>query len=86
MQFVSLTESHDMDYKDFITMKTEFKGVVPYIRDTGIRVEEVLNRLANGWTSEEILQKFSELDKNDIIACLQFATAQKNNGPPPEAA
>lgn len=45
----------------------------PYIRGLRITVQDILEYLADGMTEEEILQDFSELSHDDIMACLGIA-------------
>jgi uncharacterized protein (DUF433 family) len=46
----------------------------PVIKGTRLTVEYILNLLAHGSTSEEILQEYEGLSQDDIQACLLFAT------------
>jgi len=46
----------------------------PVIRDTRLTVELILNLLAHGATVEEILEEYQGLVREDIQACLLFAT------------
>ncbi len=46
----------------------------PVIRGTRLTVEYILNLLAHGATVEEILQEYKGLTREDIQACLLFAT------------
>ncbi len=46
----------------------------PTIRGTRLTVEFILNLLAHGATVEEILMEYEGLIKEDIQACLLFAT------------
>ncbi len=45
----------------------------PVIRGTRLTVEFILNLLAHGATSEEILEEYDGLTPEDIQACLLFA-------------
>jgi uncharacterized protein (DUF433 family) len=38
-----------------------------------IRVTDVLDLLANGLTSEQVLKELPDLEPEDIAACLRFA-------------
>jgi uncharacterized protein (DUF433 family) len=49
------------------------------IKGTRITVEYILNLLAHGSTSEEILQEYEGLTQEDIQACLLFATRSLQN-------
>jgi uncharacterized protein (DUF433 family) len=46
----------------------------PVIRGTRLTVEFILNRLGHGTTIDELLQEFPGLVKDDIHACLVFAS------------
>jgi uncharacterized protein (DUF433 family) len=46
----------------------------PVIRGTRLTVDFILNLLAHGMTEEEIRQEYAGLAKEDIQACLLFAT------------
>ena len=46
----------------------------PVIRGTRLTVEFVLGLLAHGMTEEQICEEYSGLIKEDIQACLLFAT------------
>ena len=46
----------------------------PVVKGTRLTVEYILNLLAHGATSEEILAEYNGLTQEDIRACLLFAT------------
>lgn len=46
----------------------------PVIRGTRLTVEYILGLLAHGMTMEEVLKEYSGLAKEDIYACLFFAS------------
>lgn len=46
----------------------------PVIRGTRITVQYILNLLAHGATLDEILQEYKGLTKEDILACLFYAS------------
>lgn len=48
----------------------------PCIRGLRIRVRDVLDLLANGASIDEILADYPYLDRQDIVAVLQYAAAQ----------
>ena len=62
-----------MDYSKIITVEPGKRSGKPCIRGMRITVQDVLEYLAGGMTTEEILQDFSELTPDDIKACLAFA-------------
>jgi uncharacterized protein (DUF433 family) len=51
----------------------------PVIKGTRLTVEYILNLLAHGSTSKEILQEYEVLIQEDIQACLLFATRSLQN-------
>ncbi len=46
----------------------------PVIRGTRLTVEHILNLLAHGMTVEEVLQEYPGLTREDVQACILFAT------------
>lgn len=65
------------DLMDHVTIDPSVRSGKPCIRGTRITVYDVLEYLAGGMTSEEILQEFPELTSDDIQAVLQFAAARE---------
>jgi uncharacterized protein (DUF433 family) len=51
----------------------------PVIRGTRLTVEYIVGLLAYGATVDEILQEYSGLTREDIQACLLFATKSLQN-------
>jgi len=51
----------------------------PVVKGTRLTVEYVLNLLAHGASETEILQEYSGLTREDIQACLLFATRSLEN-------
>ncbi len=56
-----------------ITVNPERMGGVPCIRDLRIPVATVVAMVANGMSSEEILELYPELEIEDIREALLFA-------------
>ena len=48
-------------------------GGKPCVRGMRIRVKDVLDMLAGGATSEQILADYTDLEPEDIRACLAYA-------------
>jgi uncharacterized protein (DUF433 family) len=46
----------------------------PHIRGTRIKVSFVLELLASDWSIDEILKEYEHLNKEDIIASLEYAS------------
>jgi uncharacterized protein (DUF433 family) len=64
---------HVMSYKDVITIEPGKRGGKPCVRELRITVYDVLEYLASGMTSEEIIRDFPDLTNDDIRACLEYA-------------
>ncbi len=58
---------------DYITVDPTIMAGKPVIRGTRLTVQHILDLLAQGMTTENILQKYKQLTKEDIRACLLFA-------------
>ena len=57
-----------------ITSNPEQCGGKPCIRGMRIRVTDVLDLLASGLSFKEILEEMPDLNSEDIVACLKFAS------------
>ena len=62
-----------MNYRDIITIKPGKRSGQPCIRGMRITVYDVLEYLASGMTTAEIISDFPELTETDIRACLAYA-------------
>jgi uncharacterized protein (DUF433 family) len=62
-----------MDYKAIITIEPGKRGGQPCVRGLRITVYDVLSYLAAGMTTQEILDDFPFLTREDILACLAYA-------------
>lgn len=56
-----------------ITYNPRILGGKPIIKGTRISVEFVLELLASGMTSDEIIEEYPKLTRRDIMAVLEFA-------------
>lgn len=65
-QTVELTER--------ITSNPDQCGGRPCVRGLRIRVADVLDLLADGLSSQEVLDELPDLEPADIAACLRFAS------------
>lgn len=57
-----------------ITINPKIMSGKPIIKGTRITVELILRLLANGATQNEILKTYPHLTRQDILACLEYAT------------
>jgi uncharacterized protein (DUF433 family) len=60
---------------DRITVEPGKAGGRPCIRGLRMRVQDVLEMLASGMTSEEIVAEYPYLEPDDIRAALAYAAA-----------
>lgn len=68
-----------MSFLSRITINPAQCGGRPCIRGMRMRVKDLLDLLAAGVSSEEILQDYPYLEKEDIQAVLEFAAAQSDH-------
>ncbi len=57
-----------------ITLDLKVMTGKPVIRGTRLTVQYILGLLAHGATFDEILQEYDGLTKEDILACLAYAS------------
>jgi uncharacterized protein (DUF433 family) len=63
-----------MTWEDRIEVNPKVLVGKPILRGTRIAVEFVIDLLARGWTNEEILREYDHLTRDDIQACLLYAS------------
>ncbi len=68
-----------MNYKELITIEPGKRGGKPCIRGLRITVYDVLDYLAAGMTSTQILADFDYLTPEDIQACLAYAADREHH-------
>jgi uncharacterized protein (DUF433 family) len=64
----------DKNLLERISMNPNVMVGKPVIKGTRLSVELILNLLAHGATADEIISEYKGLTKEDIQACLLFAT------------
>jgi uncharacterized protein (DUF433 family) len=62
-----------MNLLDRITIDASILHGKPSIRGMRWSVEMVLDLLSSGMSTNEIIEDYPELEKEDILACLKFA-------------
>ena len=62
------------DFAERITVDAEQCGGRPCIRGMRIRVTDVLDLLAAGLSTEQVLEELPDLERDDIRAALKFAS------------
>lgn len=63
-----------MNWHERITVDPKVLVGKPVIKGTRISVEFVIDLLAGGWTIEQILTEYDHLTREDIQACLAYAS------------
>lgn len=61
------------DWKELIAADPEIVVGKPVIAGTRLTVEFIIERLADGWTEEELLKNYPGLTREQIHACLAYA-------------
>ena len=64
----------DRQLLERITVNQSVMAGKPVIRGTRLTVEHVLNLLAHGASTDEILEEYDGLASEDLRACLLFAS------------
>jgi uncharacterized protein (DUF433 family) len=64
-----------MDWRQRIELKPEVLAGKPVVKGTRLAVEFIVDLLAQGWTEDAILENYPTLAREDIRACLQYASA-----------
>ncbi|NQX01734.1 DUF433 domain-containing protein [bacterium] len=67
------TSGNSSPLLDRITIDPEICHGKPVIRGLRYPVESMLEYLAGGDSFEELLTEFPDLEKDDLLACIQFA-------------
>jgi uncharacterized protein (DUF433 family) len=69
----------DQQLLDRITLNPKVMVGKPVIKGTRLTVEYILNLLAHGTDTAEILEEYDGLTQEDIQACLLFAARSLEN-------
>jgi uncharacterized protein (DUF433 family) len=64
-----------MNWQERIVLDPEVMTGKPVIRGTRLAVEFIIDLLARGWTEADILRNYPGLTREDIQACLGYASA-----------
>lgn len=61
-----------MDWKDRIVATSDTLVGKPRVKGTRISVELILDRLADGWSREDLVEAYPNITAEDIQAALAF--------------
>ncbi len=64
-----------MNWQERITLDPEILSGKPVVKGTRLAVEFIIELLAQGWSEEDILRNYPGLAREDIQACLGYASA-----------
>lgn len=62
-----------MDWRERIVTNPDILVGKPSVKGTRLSVELILGWLAQGWTIEVLLENYSTLTRDDVLAALAFA-------------
>lgn len=65
-----------MNWEDRIEINQAVLTGKPIVKGTRLAVEFIIDLLANGWSQEQILENYPGLTRDDIRACLAYASAR----------
>ena len=63
-----------MNWREKITIDEDILVGKPVIKGTRLAVEFVIDLLAQGWSETDILRNYPGLSREDIQACLAYAS------------
>lgn len=64
-----------MDWQERIIIDPEILVGKPVVKGTRLAVEFIIDLLASEWTEDEILRNYPGLVREDILACLRYASS-----------
>ena len=61
-----------MNWKEHIVANDDILLGKPFIKDTRLSVEHIINLLASGWTEDQLLENYPRLDRSKIQAVFLY--------------
>ena len=68
-------KDEDMDWNERIEIDSRVLVGKPVIKGTRLAVEFIVDLLAEGWSTEDILRNYPGIEREDVLACLAYAGA-----------
>lgn len=65
-----------MNWEERIELDPAILAGKPIVKGTRISVELVIERLADGWDEQTLLEQYPSLSSDDIRACLHYASTR----------
>ena len=63
-----------MEWRDRIVLDPNVLTGKPVIKGSRLAVEFIIELLAHGWTYHDILTSYPGISRDDILACLAYAS------------
>lgn len=63
-----------MSWSERITIEPDVLAGKPVVRGTRLAVDFIIGLLGQGWSESDILRNYPGLTREDIAACLQYAS------------
>ena len=63
-----------MDWEERVDLNPEVLAGKPVVKGTRLSVQLILELLADDWSTEEVLDQYPTLTKDDVLACLRYAS------------
>ena len=64
-----------MEWRDRIVLDPAILIGKPVVKGTRLAVEFIIDLLAEGWSADDILRNYPGLTREDLRACLAYASA-----------
>jgi uncharacterized protein (DUF433 family) len=68
-----------MDWREHISSDPSIMFGKPCIKNTRIPVDLILEKLGNGYSIDDLLAAYPKISKEDIKACMLYASVSINN-------
>ena len=62
------------NWEERVVLNPEILAGKPVVKGTRLSVEFILELLGNGVSMEEILEKYPRITKEDVLACVAYAS------------
>ena len=63
-----------MDWEERVELNPEVLAGKPVVKGTRLSVQLILELLADDWSTEEVLEQYPTLTRDDVLACLRYAS------------
>jgi uncharacterized protein (DUF433 family) len=74
MASIESPRRHVMDWQNRIAVDPEILVGKPVVKGTRLAVEFIIDLMAQGWTEADIVRNYPGVTRQDIQACLAYAS------------